>query len=69
VFTKRVLSIVYAKPEGRAPRACTWVDVKGEDIRSFLNNIYPALGQAKLELLEESIITVSDICNYCFFFF
>jgi hypothetical protein len=43
---------IYAKPEGRAPRACTWVNVKGKDIRSFVNNIYPALGQAKLELLK-----------------
>jgi len=28
------------------------VNVKGQDIRSFLNNIYLALGQAKLELLK-----------------
>jgi hypothetical protein len=39
-------------PKGRAPRACTWVNVKGKDIRSFLIIIYPALGQAKLELLK-----------------
>ena len=28
------------------------MNVKGQDIRSFLNNIYLALGQAKLELLK-----------------
>ena len=39
-------------PKGRAPRACRWVNVKGKDIRSFLNNIYPVLGQAQLELLK-----------------
>ncbi len=39
-------------PKGRAPCVCTWVNVKGKDIRSFFNNIYPALGQAKLELLK-----------------
>jgi hypothetical protein len=39
-------------PKDKAPLVCTWVNVKGKDIRSFLNNIYPALGQAKLELLK-----------------
>jgi hypothetical protein len=42
----------YSKPEGGAPRACTWVNVKSKAFRSFINNIYPALGQAKLEILK-----------------
>jgi hypothetical protein len=48
----KVLELSIQSPKGRAPRACTWVNVKGKDIRSFLNNIYPALGQAKLEFLK-----------------
>ena len=50
--TKSEFASSIQNPKGRAPRACTWVNVKGEDIRSFLNNIYPALGQAKLEFLK-----------------
>jgi len=37
----------------KAPHACTWVNVNGQDIHSFINNIYPALGRAKLELIRE----------------
>jgi hypothetical protein len=39
-------------PKGRAPRASTWVNVKGRNIRSFINNIHAALGQVKLEFLK-----------------
>jgi hypothetical protein len=38
------------------------VKVKGEDIRSFLNNIYPALGEAKLELLKNHELA----CGYLY---
>ena len=38
-------------PKGRGPRACTWVNVKGEYFVCF-DHIYPALGQAKLESLK-----------------
>jgi len=47
IFIHPAFSIQNLK--GRAPRACTWVNVKGKAFRSFLNNIYPALRKFNIE--------------------
>ena len=43
---------IYSKPEGQSTTCLHVGECKGQGISLFFNNIYPSLGQAKLELLK-----------------
>jgi hypothetical protein len=39
------------------------MNVKSKAFRSFLNNIYPALGQARLEFLKNHGLALGYLCR------
>jgi hypothetical protein len=45
-------SVNYSKPEGQSTTCLHVGECKGKGYSLFLNNIYPALGKAKFELLK-----------------
>jgi hypothetical protein len=50
--TSSLSTLYYSKPEGQSTTCLHVGERKGKGYSLFLNNIYPALGKAKFELLK-----------------